>query len=69
MAEPDPPLDTARRKRRRRLFAGFACAVGIALIALEIRSLAENGSVGWFWLMIGVLLLLLGSAEFLLPQQ
>lgn len=68
MSRLEPPPDAARRRRRRRLFAAFACLVGAILIILEILALAESGSVGWFWLIVGGCLFLLGLAEFVGPQ-
>ena len=73
MSDPLPPLDPATEpstpapRRGRRVFAGFATVLGLLLIGLEMRSLADNGSVGWFWLVVGGLLLLMGLAELLLP--
>lgn len=72
MSERDPapePSTTPTRRRGRKLFAGFACAIGVVLITFEVRAVAENGSVGWFWLVVGALLLLMGLAEFLGPQE
>lgn len=70
MSKPNPPPPpTPARRRRHKLFAGFACAIGIVLITLEVRALAQNGSVGWFWLIIGGFLLLMGLSAFLGPQE
>jgi hypothetical protein len=50
----------------RRIFSGIALAAGLALVFFELRRALAVGRVeSWFWLTVGVLVILLAAAEFL----
>ena len=53
------------RSRTRKLFSGVALVAGGALVFFEVRHSVALGRVeSWFWLVVGVLVILLAAAEF-----
>ena len=54
------------KPRSRRIFAGVALITGVVLVFFEVRRDLRVGAVeSWFWLVVGVLLIVLASMEFL----
>ena len=52
--------------RRRKIFAGVAVVAGVALVFFEVRRDLRIGAVeSWFWLVVGVLVIVLAAMEFL----
>ena len=50
----------------RKVFSGVALAAGLSLVFFEVRRALATGRVeSWFWLVVGVLVILLAGAEFL----
>jgi hypothetical protein len=54
-----------KRPVRRRLFAALAVISGVVLVAFELLKPppGTTGAERWFWLVVGVLLVGLGTAE------
>ena len=54
------------RPRSRKMFAGVALLAGAALVFFEVRRAVRLGGVeSWFWLVVGVLVIVLAAIEFL----
>ena len=60
-----------RPARRRRLFAALAALSGAVLIAFELLRppTGTSSAERWFWLVVGVLLIGLGTAELMRPSD
>jgi hypothetical protein len=52
-----------KRPIRRRVFAAFAILSGVVLLVFELPKPAETPAERWFWLAVGVLVVVLGVAE------
>lgn len=54
------------KPRSRKLVAGFSVVAGVLLIAFELMQYAvsEEPLVSWFWILIALLAIALGIAEF-----
>jgi hypothetical protein len=54
------------KPRSRKVFAGVALVAGAALVFFEVRRDLRVGAVeSWFWLVVGVLIIVLAAMEFL----
>jgi hypothetical protein len=54
------------KPRSRRIFGAIGIVAGVALVAFEVIQFSRSGPVErWFWLLVGVLVTILGAAEFM----
>ena len=51
----------------RKVLASFSVTLGLLLVMLEVRR-GDGGGVQWFWVLVGVLMLVLGTIELLAPK-
>lgn len=54
-----------RKSRFSRIMAGLAIMAGLVILWFDLPRMMDEGN--WFWILLGIMLVLLGASEFIWP--